>query len=428
MYYEIIRLWRLALNSIKISGGIPLCGEVKVQGSKNAALPMIAASILCEGITVLHNCPHILDVYNMAEILKTIGCKIVWEQDSLIIDSTYVKSYQIPTELADKMRSSILLSGALLGRLKHAVIPHPGGCVIGKRPIDLHLKAFKQMNIGIYEREDSLIANTVQIKGCTIELTIPSVGATENIMLAGVCATGITTIKNAAKEPEITELSRLLNRMGGDVRGAGTNTITIKGVRKLHGAEISIVSDRIAAGTYILATMGTRGKVILKNAPIGHLGALLRVVDEMGGKYLYVDNQLHVDATEAVKPVSDIQTSVYPGFSTDLQSQLLSVLTIAKGESHVRESIFEARFKTVEWLQRMGANIIVDNNCATIIGVESLHGEKVRAKELRGGAALIIAGLIARGNTTISDAYYIERGYQDICKDLAMLGADIHYD
>jgi UDP-N-acetylglucosamine 1-carboxyvinyltransferase len=416
------------LNSINISGGIPLSGEVVVQGSKNAALPMLAAAILCEDITILHNCPKIVDVYNMIAILKTIGCKVVWEENSLIIDSTYVISYEIPLELADKMRSSILMSGALLGRLKNAVIPYPGGCVIGKRPIDLHLDAFKQMNIGIKEGPDGLNANTKQIRGSTIQLAISSVGATENIMLAAVCAEGTTIIKNAAREPEVIELGRFLNKMGGDVKGAGTGTIMINGVTKLHGAQIHIVSDRIAAGTYILAAMGTRGKVVLENAPINHLTALFEVVNEMGGRFMYVDNQLMIDGTNAVNAVKQIETSVYPGFPTDLQSQLLSVLTIANGVSRISENIFEARFKTVEWLTKMGADIVLENSKAKVTGVKDLHGEKVKAEELRGGAALIIAGLIAKGNTNISNARYIERGYQDICKDLAMLGADIRYD
>lgn len=416
------------MNSIKISGGIPLRGEVVVQGSKNAALPMIAAAVLCEDVTILHNCPHIVDVYNMISILQTIGCKVVWEQDSLIIDSTHINSNEIPMELADKMRSSILMSGALIGRLKHAVIPYPGGCVIGKRPIDLHLEAFKQMNIGIYEGADGITATTLEIIGNTINLTISSVGATENIMLAGVCAKGITIIENAAREPEVIELGKFLNKMGGDVRGAGTSKISINGVTKLHGAQIDIVSDRIAAGTYILAAMGTRGRVILENAPISHLDALFTIIDEIGGKYMCVDNQLIIDGTEAVKAVNHISTSVYPGFPTDLQSQLLSVLTVSKGVSTVSENIFEARFKTVEWLQKMGANIILSNNKAVVTGVECLYGEQVKAEELRGGAALIIAGLIANGRTNISNAHYIERGYQDICKDLAMLGADISYD
>jgi UDP-N-acetylglucosamine 1-carboxyvinyltransferase len=416
------------LNSINISGGIPLSGEVVVQGSKNAALPMLAAAILCEDITILHNCPKIVDVYNMIAILKTIGCKVVWEENSLIIDSTYVISYEIPLELADKMRSSILMSGALLGRLKNAVIPYPGGCVIGKRPIDLHLDAFKQMNIGIKEGPDGLNANTKQIRGSTIHLAISSVGATENIMLAAVCAEGTTIIKNAAREPEVIELGRFLNKMGGDVKGAGTGTIMINGVTKLHGAQIHIVSDRIAAGTYILAAMGTRGKVVLENAPINHLTALFEVVNEMGGRFIHVDNQLMIDGTNAVNAVKQIETSVYPGFPTDLQSQLLSVLTIANGVSRISENIFEARFKTVEWLTKMGADIVLENSKAKVTGVKDLHGEKVKAEELRGGAALIIAGLIAKGNTNISNARYIERGYQDICKDLAMLGADIRYD
>jgi UDP-N-acetylglucosamine 1-carboxyvinyltransferase len=331
-------------------------------------------------------------------------------------------------ELADKMRSSILMSGALLGRLKHAVIPYPGGCVIGKRPIDLHLEAFKQMNIGIYEGTNGIIANTLEIQGNTILLSIPSVGATENIMLAGVCANGTTIIENAAKEPEVMELSRLLNKMGGDIKGAGTNSIIINGVKKLHGTQIDIVSDRIAAGTYILAAMGTRGRITLENAPIDHLNALFSVIDELGGKYKSVDNQLIIDGSNAANAVNSISTSVYPGFPTDLQSQLLSVLTVSHGVSTVCENIFEARFKTVDCLRKMGADIVLADNKAIVTGVDRLCGKQVKAEELRGGAALIIAGLIAQECTNISNAYYIERGYQDICKDLAMLGADISYD
>jgi UDP-N-acetylglucosamine 1-carboxyvinyltransferase len=416
------------LNSIKISGGIPLSGKVAVQGSKNAALPMIAASVLCEDVTILHNCPRIVDVYNMVAILQTIGCKVVWEHSSLIIDSTQVKSYEIPADLADKMRSSILMSGALIGRLKHAIIPYPGGCIIGKRPIDLHLEAFKQMNIGIFEGENGIIANTLQIKGNTIHLSIPSVGATENIMLAGVCALGNTIIENAAREPEIIELGKLLNKMGGDISGVGTNKIIIRGVTTLHGTEIDVVADRIAAGTYILAAMGTRGEIVLENAPIAHLKALLAVVREIGGKYQYVDDHLILNGREAVRAVNNVTTSVYPGFPTDLQSQLLSVLTVSKGVSTVCESIFEARFKIIDWLQKMGANIILEGNTAVVIGADKLYGRQVKAEELRGGAALIIAGLIAENTTTISNANYIERGYEDICKDLVMLGADINYD
>ncbi|MFA9375149.1 MAG: UDP-N-acetylglucosamine 1-carboxyvinyltransferase [Lachnotalea sp.] len=416
------------MNSIKISGGKPLSGEVVVQGSKNAALPMIAAAVLCNGITILHNCPHIADVYNMVTIVQTIGGKVVWEQDSLIIDSTHINSYEIPMELADKMRSSILMSGALLGRLKHVIIPYPGGCVIGERPIDLHLEAFKQMNIGIYEGANGITANTLEIKGNRIVLSIPSVGATENIMLAGVCAVGTTIIENAAREPEVIELGKFLNKMGGDVRGLGTNRININGVTNLHGTQFEVVSDRIAAGTYILAAIGTRGKIELENAPIGHLKALLSVVNEIGGKYMYVDEQLIIDGTAASSAVATISTSVYPGFPTDLQSQLLSVLTVSDGVSIINETIFEARFKTVEWLRKMGADIILCDNKAIVTGVDCLYGTQVKAEELRGGAALIIAGLIAKGTTKILNVHYIERGYQNICKDLAMLGADISYD
>lgn len=263
------------MDSIQIFGGKRLQGELKVQGSKNAALPMIAAAILTDGVTILHNCPQIVDVYAMINILNILGCKVVWEGTSLIIDAKEIRLCEIQKELAGQMRSSVLLSGALLGRIQKAVIPYPGGCVIGKRPIDLHLNAFKQMNIIISEETDCLVAKTDRISGAYIELPIQSVGATENIILAGVLADGETVILNAAKEPEIVELSKMLNLMGADIRGAGTDKIRIVPAKKLNGVEVRIISDRIAAGTYTLAAAAAKSRIELVDAPVSQMESLL---------------------------------------------------------------------------------------------------------------------------------------------------------
>lgn len=415
------------MDSIQIFGGKRLQGELKVQGSKNAALPMIAAAILTDGVTILHNCPQIIDVYAMINILNILGCKVVWEGTSLIIDAKEVRLCEIQKELAGQMRSSVLLSGALLGRIQKAVIPYPGGCVIGKRPIDLHLNAFKQMNIIISEETDCLVAKTDRISGAYIELPIQSVGATENIILAGVLADGETVILNAAKEPEIVELSKMLNLMGADIRGAGTDKIRIVPVKKLNGVEVRIISDRIAAGTYTLAAAAAKSRIELVDAPVGQMESLLKAFTKMGGTYFNKEDRVILDAKAAKMPVDYLETEVYPGFPTDLQSQLLAVLVTAGGESIICENIFEARFKVAEWLNLMGADINVYGKKAVIKGVKKLHGEHVAAEELRGGAALVIAGLMAEGETIISNAHFIKRGYIDICRDLRGLGADIGY-
>lgn len=415
------------MDSIQIFGGKRLQGELKVQGSKNAALPMIAAAILTDGVTILHNCPQIVDVYAMINILNILGCKVVWEGTSLIIDAKEIRLCEIQKELAGQMRSSVLLSGALLGRIQKAVIPYPGGCVIGKRPIDLHLNAFKQMNIIISEETDCLVAKTDRISGAYIELPIQSVGATENIILAGVLADGETVILNAAKEPEIVELSKMLNLMGADIRGAGTDKIRIVPVKKLNGVEVRIISDRIAAGTYTLAAAAAKSRIELVDAPVGQMESLLKAFTKMGGTYFNSEDRVILDAKAAKMPVDYLETEVYPGFPTDLQSQLLAVLVTAGGESIICENIFEARFKVAEWLNLMGADINVYGKKAVIKGVKKLHGEHVAAEELRGGAALVIAGLMAEGETIISNAHFIKRGYIDICRDLRGLGADIGY-
>lgn len=413
------------MKKIQILGGNPLYGEVELQGSKNAVLPMLAATVLNAGISVIHNCPKIEDVYCMIHILEAIGCRVEWENHTLRIDTKRVHTFQIPKETACKMRSSIIFLGSLLGRLGQAEMSYPGGCVIGCRPIDLHLKAFSEMNVEIREQEGNLLAKTDRLIGKQILLPFPSVGATENIILGAVLAEGNTLIVNAAMEPEIAELCHFLNQMGCEIRGIGTSKIEITGVKRLHDVEYTVIPDRIVAGTYLLACVGTKGSVRIKNAPYGHMDSTLKLVREMGAYAVWCGNTLSVTMKNRACPLEKVETEVYPGFPTDLQSQLMTVLTTAQGKSCLREKIFEERFKTVEALVNMGAEIEFCQNEACIVGVNALKGTTVEAKELRGGAALVIAGLMAEGRTEVTNAHFIERGYEDIVGDLQKLGARI---
>lgn len=413
------------MKKIQILGGNPLYGEVEIQGSKNAVLPILAATVLNAGVSVIHNCPKIEDVFCMIHILKTIGCEAEWEEHTLRIDSKGIYSCQIPKEAACKMRSSIIFLGSLLGRFGQAEMSYPGGCVIGCRPIDLHLKAFKEMNVQIEEKEGNLQAKTGRLLAKQMALPFPSVGATENMILGAVLAEGTTLIANAAMEPEIAELCHFLNQMGASIRGIGTSKIEIEGVKQLHDVEYTVVSDRIVAGTYLLACVGTKGCIRIKNAPYGHMDSTLALVRKMGAYAVWCENILSVTMKHRASALDRVETEVYPGFPTDLQSQLMTVLTKAKGNSCLKEKIFEERFKTVEALVHMGAEISFCQNEAYITGVNNLRGTTVEAKELRGGAALVIAGLMAEGRTEVTNAHFIERGYEDIVGDLQRLGARI---
>lgn len=414
------------MNRIEIDGGYPLHGEVAVQGSKNAVLPMIAATLLHKGISTLHNCPKIIDVFYMVQILRDLGCQADFEGSSLIVDATEVTSCEIDPEYAGKMRSSIIMLGGMLGRLKEARVAHPGGCVIGKRPIDLHLKAFEHMQVQMEEQDGILHAWADELKGASIPFSFPSVGATENAILAAACAEGDTILTGCACEPEITELCSFLNAMGGCITGGGTDTIHIHGVKALHDVEYDVAPDRIVAGTYILAAVGTRGVITLKNPPVKDLEVLGGLAEEMGGIYELSEEGLFVDARRASGPVEKITTSPYPGFPTDLQSQLMAALTRAEGSSIICENIFEDRFKIIPELRKLGADITeLDSKTALVRGVNRLHGAAVRAEELRGGAALVIAGLMAEGHTTVDGKEFINRGYVDICTDFRLLGGHI---
>ncbi|OUO80667.1 UDP-N-acetylglucosamine 1-carboxyvinyltransferase [Blautia sp. An249] len=415
------------MDQIRIIGGSPLSGTVTIQGSKNAALPMMAASLLQEGVCVLKGCPRIADVFCMEEILKTLGAVTYWEDNNLYLDCSHIRNFAVTTEYTKRMRSSIMLLGAVTGRMEKGCIGYPGGCVIGKRPIDMHLEVLKRLGAEILEEGGVLCADTGKkgFRGAEIVFEKSSVGATEQGILAGVCALGDTWLYHCAKEPEIYWLGEFLNQMGASVSGAGTDVIHIQGRKKLKGISFRIPPDRIVAGTYICAGAATRGKVILKNPPLQELEAFLKVYQKMGGQYKVNSGKLTTDSSRVGLPVPYLETDVFPGFPTDLQSQVLAVLTTAEGMSHIRETIFEDRFKAARELRKMGADIEVQGQDAWVRGRPYLTGTQVRAEELRGGAALVLAGLGAVGETIISGCSYITRGYEHICEDLAGLGGKI---
>lgn len=420
------------MSSIQVIGGEQLQGELQIQGSKNAALPIIAATILNKGNTILKNCPKILDVFHMINILEDLGCEAIWEGNTLFINTSHVISTSVPEASVVKMRSSILFLGALLGAYHEVTIAYPGGCSIGKRPINYHLNAIQKMNVvQEFQGEDDNIIHcyTSTIKGNDIFLEKPSVGATQNVILASVLSEGNTRIFNAAREPEITELCNYLCESGARICGKGTSFLEIEGVKKLHDVEFTLSSDRIVAGTYMAAIAATRGDIILKKTPTKDLDSLMRMLGKTGCSIDVMNDSIRLRSNQRPQSIDLIKTQPYPGFPTDMQSQLMAVLCIADGKSTIIEDIFESRFQNANELKKMGANIsiIESENKAVITGVKRLHNAVVKAPDLRGGAALVIAGLIAEGPTIIRDATKIERGYEDICRDLTLLGAKVKY-
>lgn len=413
------------MKSIDITGGNTLCGEVSIQGSKNAALPLLAASVLIKGVSVIHNCPRITDIFSMIKILESIGCRVRFVGHCLEIDAKDIMNTMLPEEYVKVMRSSIIFIGAMLAREKEVSIHYPGGCVIGNRPIDMHLGALEKLGVEFSEEEETIRASAGKLVGNEIFLPFPSVGATQNIVLAAVLAEGKTIIKGAAKEPEVAEVCRFLKNAGARIHGIGTETLEIEGVKSLEETEFTVVPDRIVAGTYLLAGAATRGAVLLENAPVDQMDSLFLMLRNMGAKIHVEKNHIFLNGEEADKSIPFMETRVYPGFPTDLQSPLMAVLSRANGISMIRETIFENRFRVAKELNRMGARIFLKENQALIYGVEKLKGMEVAAEELRGGAALVIAGLLAEGRTRIAGPSYIERGYEDIVRDFKCLGAKI---
>lgn len=415
------------MDSIRIQGGTPLTGEVVVQGSKNAALPVLTATVLIHGTTTLHNCPQITDIDAMLDLLSAIGCMIERKGNRVSVDAANISATYCPKEQVQAMRSSIMLLGPMLGRCGNVCMNRPGGCVIGARPIDIHKEALSRMNVSFQEEDDKVYATTSQLEGTKIRLPFPSVGATENVVMAAVLARGSTTLINAAREPEIAFLCRFLNKAGAKICGIGTSALYIEGVEHLQEIEMTIMPDRIVAGTYLLAGAATRGQILLRRALSGQLDSLLHVLCQMGARVLTDTDVIYMDG-EKISAPAIVRTQVYPGFPTDLQSMLIPVLAVAEGDSVIEETIFEDRFKIVSQLRQMGALLRVENNRLFITGVSGLQGADVEACELRGGAALIIAGLCARGESTVSGYRYIRRGYEDICRDLKNLSAQIRVE
>ncbi len=414
------------MNSIHIQGGVALQGKVRIQGSKNAALPILAATLLTNETSFIRNCPRIADVHKMVCLLKSLGCNVKWEDGGIRINADRVCCGDMPVEAITGMRSSLCLLGALIGRCGKVIMEYPGGCAIGARPIDLHISALEQMGVIFKEEQGRLMAFADNLHGAEIILPIVSVGATENIVLAAVMAEGDTMIYGAAREPEVVALCRYLERCGACIDGIGGSVIKIYGGRPLYGADYRIPADRIVAGTYLFGCLGSGGNVLLEEAPWNDMEAVIRTAEQMGAQCTIAEEGVYVQAPKCPESIAFLKTTPYPGFPTDLQSMALVVQTIGTGSCVIEESIFENRFRIAEPLSKMGADIeLLSRGRVLVKGVEGLKGMLVEAQELRGGAALILAGLMAEGETVITGCQYIYRGYENICRDLRELGARI---
>ena len=415
------------MEKLIVKGGNRLVGAVKTSGAKNAVLPIIAASILGTTPSHLDEVPMLEDVHTISEVLKCLGLAVECspEKNVLDIDSTEITSYEAPYELVRTMRASFLVMGPLLARIGKARISMPGGDAIGARPIDIHLKGFEALGVKIEQGHGYIEASAPEgLKGTSIYFDFPSVGATENIMMAASLAEGTTILENAAEEPEIVDLANYLNKMGAKIRGAGTDTIRIEGVDKLHGADYTIIPDRIEAGTYMIAAAMTGGDIVVENVLPEHQKPLIAKLREAGAVVEEDIDKVRVIGKNQLKAVS-IKTLPYPGFPTDMQAQMMAMMVIAEGRSKVTETVFENRFMHVVELNRMGAQISTEGRSAVIDGPCKLTGCDVRATDLRAGAAMILAGLVAEGTTRIGDLHHIDRGYENIVAKLKNLGADI---
>ena len=412
------------MSSIVIEGGKPLKGTVKISSAKNAVLPVIAASLLTESECIIEDAPELEDVKVMREVLRSMGAKVCREGDSIKIGAGTIDSIEAPYDLIRKMRASFLVMGPMLARKGRARISMPGGCAIGSRPIDLHLKGFASLGAEIELGHGYVEARCKKLVGSTIYLDFPSVGATENIMMGAALAHGQTIIENAAKEPEIIDLANFLNSMGARIRGAGTDVIKIEGVRELSGISYTVIPDRIETGTFLVAGAITGGDIFLENVVSEHLKPVIAKLVECGTQITEEDEGLRVVGNG--RPIaSDVKTMPYPGFPTDMQAQIMAYLCTAKGISMVIETVFENRFMHVQELKRMGAKIKIEGRSAVIEGTDKLSGAPVKATDLRAGAALILAGLAAEGTTQVMNTYHIDRGYVDIVEKLKGLGARI---
>ncbi|HDG6048871.1 UDP-N-acetylglucosamine 1-carboxyvinyltransferase [Staphylococcus aureus] len=416
------------MDKIVIKGGNKLTGEVKVEGAKNAVLPILTASLLAsDKPSKLVNVPALSDVETINNVLTTLNADVTYKKDenAVVVDATKTLNEEAPYEYVSKMRASILVMGPLLARLGHAIVALPGGCAIGSRPIEQHIKGFEALGAEIHLENGNIYANAKDgLKGTSIHLDFPSVGATQNIIMAASLAKGKTLIENAAKEPEIVDLANYINEMGGRITGAGTDTITINGVESLHGVEHAIIPDRIEAGTLLIAGAITRGDIFVRGAIKEHMASLVYKLEEMGVELDYQEDGIRVRAEGDLEPV-DIKTLPHPGFPTDMQSQMMALLLTANGHKVVTETVFENRFMHVAEFKRMNANINVEGRSAKLEGKSQLQGAQVKATDLRAAAALILAGLVADGKTSVTELNHLDRGYVDLHGKLKQLGADI---
>ena len=412
------------MAKIVVKKSNPLNGSVRIDGAKNAVLPIIAATLLGKGKSVIKEVPNLRDVHVISDLLRHLGAEVDYTDGVLTVDASNITTCEAPYELVSKMRASFLVMGPLLARFNHTKISMPGGCAIGTRPIDLHLKGFKALDANIDMDHGYVEATTKRLKGSKLYLDFPSVGATENIMMAAALAEGTTIIENAAEEPEIVDLANFINEMGGNIKGAGTNTIKIVGVSELKGTEHTVIPDRIEAATYMVAAAMTKGNILVENVILEHLKPVTAKLKEAGCIVEELDNAVRVIGPEVIKPI-DIKTLPHPGFPTDVQAQFMALMTLADGTGAAIETVFENRFMHVAEFNRMGANIKIEGRSAIVNGVEGLHGSSVKATDLRAGAALILCGLVATGETEIGEIYHIQRGYVDIDKKITALGGNI---
>ena len=417
------------MSKIIIEGGRRLEGKISNHGAKNSVLPVLAGTLICNGVCEIHNCPRLSDVSTSLRILEALGCRCEQQDNTVTVNASCPDGYQIPEELMREMRSSVVFLGAILGRFGKAVISSPGGCELGPRPIDLHLSSLRLMGVEINEDHGFLYCDAKNgLKGCEISLAFPSVGATENIILAAALANGKTVIHNAAKEPEISDLADFLNSAGARIYGCGSDTVEIYGVSKLSGVQHSIIPDRIAAVTYLCAAAITGGNVVIENTMPSHLLPMLSVLRQSGCKLDVCGKTVHLCAPERLLRVPTVRTLVYPGFPTDAGPAMIAMLSKAQGTSVFVENIFENRFRYADELNRLGSRIKIEGRVAVIEGVENLSGATCSCTDLRGGAALIVAALAANGKTEIDKIHHIRRGYEDIEDRLSSLGADIRYE
>lgn len=411
---------------IVVKGPCALSGELKIHGAKNSTLPLLAASVLCKGDTVLKECPNLSDVRATIKILKNLGMSCKWQNGALVVNGDSVTNCEIPHHLMEEMRSSIVFLGAIVARMGEAKLSFPGGCEIGARPIDLHISSLKKLGIEIEESHGQLICTAPNgITGNYISLSFPSVGATENIILAAAVSNGTTVIQNAAKEPEIIELANYINSCGGKIFGAGESYIVIEGVSELNGTTYTVMADRIVAATYMACGAMTGGEILLKNSPNNYLKPMLSIFEEAGCKIVTQGDNLYLKAPKRLKSFGTIRTMPYPGFPTDAQAPIMAMATVSNGTTMFIENIFESRYKHVAELLRLGAKISVEGRVAVVEGVRGLSGAPVKAFDLRGGAAMVAAGLVAQGITSVDNVKYIDRGYQCIEKDLTALGGNV---